>query len=620
MKISSLGAINSINNNINIEKKDKNLNTKKAQYNQLMSNSLSEVIGRSQVSFAGDNRLNGSKFEHSCNVGLGGRDNISYNKDDGSFIHTITKRDGSLVRQEEFYPSCGKEVITSVDNDNVTTVKTTMPNESIVEKFDSRDRQIYKCHKKPNGDKLTEVSEYDKKRKIITFEPLYGTKKIQVIDLNSNMPVTSGDIVYQKTYDKKTGEYITANIINGDVIQRLKNFSNGRLEYQVDYSPVTGRPTHQKLYDDSTGGYQEVYYYENGAIKSLTNISKNQRIIDDYTYGPDGKTELSHVERELNSKGEVKYKTEFYPNTDLIKTQIANRGSVSTVYHYNKRPNIKSTAEVYNNGFLEAQYTYHSDGETYRLQTQYKQDGSKKVTSFHKDGVRDKSSSYKSNGFLYKEVVFDPYSDEITKIVDYSEADRTIKETYFDLSTGLPEKYFVDDIYGNHIEAVLYYQGTENVKAKRVYNYDQSYTQTDYTEEGHVKRKKEYYADGTEKTARRNNYNYDYNSYYSSSSSSSTKNTNSKKVEEPEMELQDFLDHILDISSRPEYSPSSLTQKEWERFAEFVGAEDVEALKNMDQKTYKILAKRYHPDIQPPEEKEFCEQIFKILVNLKGKN
>ena len=86
--------------------------------NNLNSSPMSELIGRSQVvSFSASNKISGSLFEHECSEMFKEKDRIVYNKQDGSLTHQIFRRDGTLKRQEEYYPKDDTEIITRVDTD-----------------------------------------------------------------------------------------------------------------------------------------------------------------------------------------------------------------------------------------------------------------------------------------------------------------------------------------------------------------------------------------------------------------------------------------------------------------------------------------------------------------------
>ena len=122
MKIS---AVNSVNNKYFTYNSQKINNKASDSIKEIPANSMSEAIGRSQlVAFKGQNYVDGANITHECNELLKNiKETINYNKEDGSYIHTVTAYDGSLKAKEEYYPQIGKEIITRVTKNG--TIETT---------------------------------------------------------------------------------------------------------------------------------------------------------------------------------------------------------------------------------------------------------------------------------------------------------------------------------------------------------------------------------------------------------------------------------------------------------------------------------------------------------------
>ena len=81
MKISALKPLNSFSLQRNENKEYKSNVNHNINSNEIMKNSVAEMLGRSQiVSFKGTNQINGDFFEHRCNTLTGVKENIFYNK------------------------------------------------------------------------------------------------------------------------------------------------------------------------------------------------------------------------------------------------------------------------------------------------------------------------------------------------------------------------------------------------------------------------------------------------------------------------------------------------------------------------------------------------------------
>jgi len=334
MKIS---AFTPASNNI-IAQKLENKNSKNINNgtisNAIMKNSVAEMVGRSQVvSFKGENRINGNIFEHTCNKLTGGKENVFYNKQDGSFTHQILNRDGSLKSQIEFYPSQGKEIETQVEN-GIKTVKTKTPLSSITEKFDSKGNQTLYREIGKDGSKTTIITELNKHRRIIKKEKNGVALTPEVIDLRTNCSVYTGEIVQTRYFDKMSGTYITENIVTGQILKKEQYKNNGDLISLIEYSEKTGIPTKEIFLDTRTGGYQETNYTEYGVKKSYIRTSKDKRIVGEYLFADDGKTVSNQVQYEYDRKQNLICETIFIPGTQIIQTQMEYSGEDCTVYSY----------------------------------------------------------------------------------------------------------------------------------------------------------------------------------------------------------------------------------------------------------------------------------------------
>lgn len=563
----------------------------------IINNSISEAIGRSQViSFCGENKMNGSVFEHSCSEFLGDKESINYNKEDGSFRHTVIGRDGVLKKQEEFYPLLGKEVITRT-NAGIKSVTTRTNNAFCIEKYNADGKQIYFEETNSSGRKVV-VTDLKKGCRIISRE-VDGKRFVQVFDLKSNSYVTEGDMVLNRTYDKNTDSYITENLITGRILKKEKYRNNGECDFLIEYSEKTGNVVREYHYDAKTGGYSEISYDASGVRKSFVRISKDGCKEDTYTFESDGKTISSRVLLEMDKNGVLLRETSYIPGTDLIDNQTVYDEESCVKYNYRRSPNVPQYAEHYENGFLVEEIRFQRDGKAYEYSKEYRKDGSYIENFYNRLGYQTHSKSYSSDKFLYQYMEYNPENCSVIKSVDFDKNTGAIKETLYDENSGFAKRIIFKDKNGHTKEVRDFFIGTDKIKSKIEYNSDGSFFYTRYDEYGNLLKKEEYNADGTKKKA--------------SSNTEKTKNTR----EQQKLSDDEVLDHVLDVISSSHKSISEITIQEWNKIAKIVGLENYKELLNMDKDTYRKLSKKFHPDLQSDEAmKAYGEKMFKIIQNL----
>lgn len=617
MKIQATTPINNINIS-RTEKAEKSTNiAKNTVNNPIINNSLSEAIGRSQVvSFSGENRIRGSVFEHSCSEFLGDKEDIYYNKDDGSFRHTIIGRDGSLKKQEEFYPQLGKEIITKVTN-GIKSVTTKTPSTFKIEKTNEDGEQIYFEETTSSG-KKTITTDFAKGRRIIARE-FNGNKAIQVIDLKTNLAVTTGDLVLQRVYDEKTDTYNTENIITGQVLKREKFRPNKKYQSIIEYAPGSGNIVREFVYDPKTGGYLDSTFYESGARKSLVKTSKDGRTEDTYTFARDGKTVTSHICLETGKRGNLECETVYIPGTELIDNQTLYEEESCTKYKFRQSPNVPHYAEHYVDGELVEEIKFQRDGESYEYSKQYKKDGSFRENFFDRFGYQTKSKSYTADNFLYQYVEYSSETGEVSRCVDVDRFSGDMKETIYDEGTGYAKRITIESANGRIKEIRDFYPGSTQLRQKREFNPDGSFFYTKYDETGAASRREEYNADGTKKQNYNNysGYNHGYTGRQDYNSYTYTNRTQQTRTQTRQLSADEVITHVLDVTSSLDKDCSEISSSEWAKMAEIIGVDSVDELINMDKDTYKKLAKKFHPDLQRTEEaKEYGEKVFKIIQNL----
>lgn len=582
-----------------LNNKNQKTNINKNTSNVLLKNSLAEAIGRSQVSFCGENRIKGSVFEHSCNEFLGDKENIFYNKEDGSFKHQIISRDGIIKKQEEFFPLQNKEIITKV-TDGIKTVTTKTDSSIQVEKFNAEGKQIYFEVSDNVGNKKTVETDYKKNIEIITRES-YGKKDVQVIDLTTKESLSSGDLVLKRIFNKDENAFNTINIVTGQILKTEKYRDNNTLHTIIEYSETTGNPVKKVFYNDKTGCEQETLYDESGIRKQITKTSYDKRNIEEFEFESDGNTVKTHIESQYDKKGHLKSEISYIPGTSLIDTYSKYNADNCTVFQYRQSPNVPKTAKCYEDGNLVEEIKFQFDGKNYEYSKEYKNDGSYDEKFYNKNGYETHSKSYNANNFMYLYVQYDDKTGEVSKIIEIDENNGDKIESCFDKETGYVKKLIKSDFNGKVKEVTDFYRDSEIPKSKREYHNDGSFTYSKYNEEGKKIFQDEYNADGSRKNAQ---------------NSSNTQRTKTTSSANNSRSLEDIIDSVLQKVSSNDANFNDIKPSDWAIIAKELGFKTPSDLFSMDNKTYKSLCKKYHPDLQTDETKDTSEKIFKLVNNI----
>jgi len=620
MKISAINSFNKVNmqaktaDKKTIEKADRNIS------NPIINNSMAEALGRSQVvSFTGENRYKGPMFLHSCSEVLGDREDIQYNRQDGSFIHTIYDRKGILKEKQEFYPSLGKEVVMNI-KDGIKTVKTATPNTYTIEKTDSKERQILLDSRYSDGTRTLTETEYDKQRQIITKES-NGKKSVQVIDLRTKQPVTSGELVVKDYYDKENDLYYSKNLITGQILKETTYRPNGKIYSSIEYSEKTGRVTFELHYDSKTGGYNQTTYYDSGNRKTFTKIAKNERKEETFTFQEDGQTLVRHTKSEYDKNKNLIFETVYSPSTGVIETETEYHDDGCTVFKYNQATERPATAETYVNGTLTELVKYASDGETYAYQKEISSNGAYRETFFDELGYPKTVNKYSSDGFLNCVAEYDTITNIKIREKKYNKEYGDSQESFYDNEFGQLKKTIKRDSSGNLIRIINYYSDGRTQKNRQEFNPDGSYTYSVYDENGKIISENEYYADGTKKET----YQGRYQNYrqYQSYQQYRTEPPFSPQREKPKS-TQEVIDNILTIVTNKDRSLREIPDSEWLVLARILGTgDDISKLVKMDKATFRELSKKVHPDLNTDKTElqiKACETLFKIINNLYARN
>lgn len=612
MKISFNPSIN--NKQVNNLDKDKNqVNT--VNNTEIQKNSMAETIGRSQVSFGATNKSNRTIFEHSCGgkFGFTEKDVITYNKETGSLKHEIYRTNGKLRETQEFFPFDRSEIITTIDEDGKKVIKTTTPEFYQIEKTDSKGREIFLRNEDyTNGELYTRTTDYKRQRCVErTQKDKSSPEVVQVTDLRTNTLVTTGELVSDKRFDKQTNTYITENIVTKQVLETEQLKSNGKLLKYVTYVEGSGLVSSEKTYDASTGGYEERIYSgmgRNHLVKKIT-TSKDGRIEHIKEYEADGITEKSSVRYFKLKSGDLDRIEAYFPGTSKIDYEEDYYDSSYIRTEYSKSPNVpqKQSEYTYDTNILLNETIFYNDGKTKFQYTEYKENGSYNVSTFTAQEILSKVERYSSDDFLNS---VEEYNTRTGYRVKLNRFDRNNGCEYwymFNPNTGKLTKASTYNRNGDLEETTEYYQDGKTPRIKANYNFDGSYTETRYNEDGTIKSRIEF-----DKYGRKKEPNYEYKRQQTHSTSYSQQ----KQTTETEAE---FLKRIGDITANTQARIiDEFKTSDWQRLASILGVNNVESIQHMDRATYKKLAMSFHPDRFPDNEEaqKRGEKLFQIINNI----
>lgn len=539
----------------------------------LINNSISALIGKSQVSFSGINKNTGSVFEHDCSDLIGHKEHIQYDKETGSFVHIVFNRDGSVKQQEEYYPQDNKEIITR-QKGNLTEVITKIGNSGVrKEVFDESGRNTYLSviDKRTGNSKIVET-DYEKQREITT-EVYNGRRTVRIINIATAQRVFTGPLAEERKYDKQTGTYITRNIISGQVLKIEKYNSIGDLVSQKEYYEGSDNILSRHFWYDSREGecYDEVFD-KDGSRKSLVITAKKGNEKCEIEYSKDGMTEKSRIFYEYDKYGKEIRKTVYVPGTATIKERTEHSPNENNIYYYKERPNVPEYAQTYVDDVLVREVSYYNDGKSIQHIRIYNPDKSYDEHFYTKEGIKNKTKLYTADNYLYAVCEYDNKTGEKIKSIEVLQGTNDILETLYDRSTGNVKRISLIDENKNIKETTVFYEDGHTPKYKNVYNKDGSYLKTRFDELGNPVSTIEYNADGTVKRPKEKQQ----------------RNTDSSSKNDDEF--------ILDISNivGKKDGISEITDAQCVRLAKILGLDSASDVKSMGKNTYRNLVKKYN--------------------------
>lgn len=607
------------------------LNVNPNQTNELQKNTMAELMGRCQsISFGAKNTIQGPIFEHTCKelLGIGEKDIIRYNKQNGCLKHEVYKSDGTLKQSEEFFPMNGSEIITTYDDYGRMTRKTTTPEYFQFQRFDEDGRETYNKYQEPNGYSYICETDYKRRRAVYREKQPSGMPElIKVVNLDTNETVTSGPMVIDKRFDRNSNTYITENILTKQVLQTEQKRTNGSLQRLVVYVEGSGLVKREKEYDSRNGGYIERIYsgYGQNNLTQIIQTSKDGRKQQTIDYAPDGKTVTSNVLCSRLRNGDIDSETVFLGGTAKIDYRKNYYDGYYTCTKYNISPNLPAREEKYSSkdDSLLSEVLFFEDGRTIHQKREYFKDFSYTQTTFDFRGKRAKKEYFESDDFLSRIEEYNTRTGMFDKVTEFDKRSGYQQVSYFDVSTGTlayTKKY---NRRGELEEQVDYFVDGQTSSRRKVYNFDGSYKETLYNTDGSIKSETEYDKYGNKKPKPEDNKRHErqYRRYQSSAngynySSSNTYQTTGTSYQSATETEDAFLSRIGSIAANKDRSIIlEFRSSDWQRLAQILGIDNVDKIRHMDDKTYRQLAKSFHPDLAPHEIKAQArsQQLFQII-------
>ena len=548
--------------------------------------SINEVLGRTQVSFTGRNIIKPNYYEHDCNEPFGVKENIHYNKDDGSYVHTVTNRNGSLKSKEEYYPLEQKEIITRVLKNGIEVTENIGSESSKITRTDKEGREVFFQQKTSDGNLKTVETSYRRGRQIIKEENNNGSS-IKIIDTKTGHEVTEGPLVYNEEYDNKTDRYNTINILTGIVEKSVKYNSKKEAAFEERFSPLTGQLTERTQFNP----YVNVTYDEEGIREFKTTLSDDKRTKHVYQYAPDGQTETQHVRYVYNKDNQVVEKRSYVPGKNFITETVRYEDDGSKkVTKYRENSNVALTAETFDeNDELITFEKFHKDGKQVKERLSQQDKDFAVYEVFGEDGIQLRKSTYFADGKLYESEEYNKVTGNLKSLMERVKDGYTV--TKFDDEGTTPTRIATYSNDDQIKDLTIFYEDGVTPKAKRIYDTDNSYTEQRFDRDGNIigEKRKTNTTDDVKNTAVQN------------------------EVTKEDSDLE-FLENIAQIISRQDYNIP--TEEDWDRLADILEVEDKENLFPIDKATYRKLATKYHPDKHIGEDGKKNETIFGILNNL----
>lgn len=454
--------------------------------NSILQNSLSEVMGRSQVSFSGNAEFKNDIFTYTQNDLLGRiAEQFIYNYQTGACTYTKQDANGLVVSQKIFRPMQDLMSFTDMSEDDHKTTITITNGVKDIKQEDGEGRTVFQSREYKNGTKETMRKDYDLKRVILTRTAPDGTEAVEIYTFDGKR-VREGELV-KETQEVEPGVFRTYNLINGFTYKIEKH--KGKTTYVVEFSEATGNRA-RSMKTNKYGTLVTFYNAMGIREKDVYVDKKGDKLFN--TYSSDGMTAISTEENIYDSDKKLKTRISYQPGTKTIKTMctIDRQAGTYTMYDYSIEPNVTLTSQKCDKRGNVLQYReYYVTGKDDRVvkysKTRISRNETKEETFSPKGKRYCTLAIYKNNDIPYRVEKFD---EETGKMYERREKHDGRGGYYtidsFNYLTGILEKRQLKS--GKDIVKmnIFYHENGKTVRKVQKFNPDRSYTVTYYDKKG----------------------------------------------------------------------------------------------------------------------------------------
>lgn len=635
MKINSLNSTSGVNN-VKLQTKKQNIKSNFASSNAILNNSLSEAIGRSQVSFKGTSKNSQNKFEYSQKNLSGSSEGFTYDKTTGVMEYAEKYANGQVKKFVRVIPKAQEEHIKEVQKDGSYTLESKTPEKTTYQEFDSRNNIQYSERVYPDGRKVTDVYDYKNQRIInrVFVDCEDEPSSVRVLDLNSKQDVPSYDtrLIQKEEIKLENGntEYREYNLVTGEIYRsEVKNGNTLIKGYTRSFE--TGEITWEAVRHDSK--LYEDFYNSDGKLRkeTITDSAQNSQVVQDYL--SDG-TKLPKVKKFFDRNGEVRKIAQYDLETDKVQYVTTYSKDLKIVDTYEPMSNTRLTSEAYRGEELVGLVEYYSDGKTPKIQTEYSSAGfedapycRKKVGYCDKHGKLESTDFFNADNVRYETHFYPKNSKKPDVVRKYDVVNGKYVDFHYTSNNKLEARIKYNS--KNEVLSEIEYRYDTNIReTAKVYNKDRSYVITRYSETGlpvecnsyskhdEILESIRFYADGKspkdyvgyEKDGSHRYVKYDRDGNiledYYCNADGSPRAAKAKvfgfdsKDEVNEESIDDIIKNILTVIGSANRSINDIPMTQWVKFVEHIGLQDVNQLFDIDAKTYKKLTKIYYPDLK----------------------
>lgn len=608
MKVNS---INSLYSNFVVKTPVKETKTKQQEQTTLTNNSLSEAIGRSQVAFKGMNKINQQgNFVHTCIERNGSRENIVYDPKTGNFQHTEYDENGKIKKSMVFYHYERKNITTEYETNGSRTVTTETPANKVVQVIDSQGREERRITSNQSGIQEEIFNDYANNRKIVSD---MGIKS--VYDLTTGKQIFFGPLTHVEEFDENQNAEITRNVITGNVVRVKQYNKKGYMESDTEYNEYTNKFLKRTIYGKKDGDYQYFEYDEaTGLLVLSVDSRKRGNVKRIKTYDVNSR-QIKSDNEEIYKNGMLIKEREYYLNTDTVKVQKTYDEDNCEIEYFSASGRI-SKSEMYCEGKLTEECFYNTQTKNIerKIYNNYEKDR-KIIVMYNQRGKKSQKAIYSLSSGAILGVI--NYYDNGNKkdVTKWNEKTKESVQEFYDKNGMLFRKRNLD-ANNNLKKETIYYDDGETPYQETIYYDNGTSCVISFDEEGRVAEIKYYDAFGREyEPYQQNSYN-GYNNSYNNSNYSNARTQARRTKPTSEQEKKVFLNDILHIlTCKNLLTNETVTDSDFKILAELIGVDDYTTLKDLDDKTFKKLAFKFHPDVNENEEE--ANTIMQILNALK---